>query len=105
MTDSGKSSKDKPDSGFRIFETDEFRENLNRDFSGGQERIKAKLCAYVYPQLRKNPYIGKNIKKLFNYKPETWRYRIGSRRFFYSIDDKKKIVFMIAYDTRQNAYK
>ena len=105
MDDSGKPSKHKPDSGFRIFEADEFRKNLERDFSAGQERIRAKLAAYVYPQLKQNPYFGKNIKKLLNYKPETWRYRIGGRRFFYSIDDKKKIVFLIAYDFRQNAYK
>ncbi len=105
MDDSGKSSKHKPDSGFRIFETDEFHKNLKQDFSGSQERIRAKLTAYVYPQLRQNPYFGKNIKKLLNYKPETWRYRIGSQRFFYSIDDKKKIVSMIAYDSRQSSYK
>jgi mRNA interferase RelE/StbE len=90
---------------FKIFEASQFLENIEQDFSGQRERIRAKLHAYVYPQLRQNPYFGKNIKKLFNYKPETWRYRIGSRRFFYTIDDKKKIVFMIASDSRQNAYK
>ena len=105
MNDSAKSFRHGKAPGFRIFETDEFQKNLNQDFSGEQERIRVKLNSYVYPQLRQNPYFGKNIKKLLNYKPETWRYRIGNLRLFYSIDDKKKIIFMIAYDSRQNAYK
>lgn len=65
---------------------------------------KRKLVDYVYPQLRKNPYFGKNIKKLTNYQPETWRYRIGDYRFFYTINDQRKIVFMVNADTRGNAY-
>jgi len=59
---------------------------------------------YAYPQLRQNPYYGKNIKKLVNYDPDTWRYRIGDYRFFYTIDDHKKIVYMLAADNRQGAY-
>jgi len=53
---------------------------------------------------KQNPYFGKNIKKLVNYNPDTWRYRISSYRFFYEIDDQNKIVFMISVDNRQNAY-
>ena len=89
---------------FRIFETDQFLKGLEQDFSGQQERIKIKLLNYVYPQLKQNPYFGKNIKKLANYKPDTWRYRIGSHRFFYQVDSQSKIVFMISVDNRQNAY-
>lgn len=89
---------------FRIFATNQFLKDLERDFKGQQERIKRKLITYVYPQLSDNPYFGKNIKKLVNYRPETWRYRIGSYRFFYTIDDQRKIIFMIATDNRQNAY-
>ena len=89
---------------FKIFETSQFLKDLEQDFSGQQERIKTKLVNYVYPQLKKNPYFGKNIKKLVNYKPDTWRYRIGSYRFFYKVDDKNKTVFMISADNRQNAY-
>ncbi len=89
---------------FKIFETDQFLEDLEQDFGGQQERIKRKLAIYVYLQLKQNPYFGKNIKKLPNYKPETWRYRIGDYRFFYTIDDPKKIVFMIAADHRSSAY-
>jgi len=88
---------------FRIFETEQFLKDLMQDFSGQQERIKIKLQAYVYP-LRQNPYFGKNIKKLTNYTPQTWRYRIGSYRFFYEIDGPKKTIFMIAAESRQEAY-
>lgn len=89
---------------FRIFETNQFLKDLEQDFSGQQERIKTKLVNYVYPQLKQNPYFGKNIKKLVNYNPDTWRYRISSYRFFYEIDNQNKIVFMISVDNRQNAY-
>ena len=89
---------------FRIFETNQFLKDLKQDFSGQQERIKTKLVNYVYPQLKQNPYFGKNIKKLVNYNPDTWRYRISSYRFFYEIDNQNKIVFVISVDNRQNAY-
>ena len=89
---------------FKVFETCQFLMDIKHDFSGQQERIKTKLAAYAYPQLKQNPYFGKNIKKLTNYKPDTWRYRIGNYRFFYEIDEQKKIVYMIAADNRQSAY-
>ncbi|MFH1540432.1 MAG: type II toxin-antitoxin system RelE/ParE family toxin [Elusimicrobiota bacterium] len=89
---------------FKIFETKQFLSDLEKDFSGQQERIKKKLITYVYPQLRYQPYFGKNIKKLTNYEPETWRYRIGDYRFFYEINEQKKIVFMITADIRGSAY-
>jgi mRNA interferase RelE/StbE len=90
---------------FRVFETDQFAEDLDRDFSGKGAMIRKKLSDYVYPQLRSNPYMGKNIKKLKNYKPDTWRYRIGEYRFFYEIDENDDIVFMIAADTRKDSYR
>jgi mRNA interferase RelE/StbE len=89
---------------FRIFETNQFLKDLKQNFSGQREQIKIKLVNYVYPQLKQNPYFGKNIKKLVNYNPDTWRYKISSYRFFYEIDNKNKIVFMISVDNRQNAY-
>jgi len=79
-------------------------DDLEQDFSGQQERIKRKLQTYIYPQLKQQPFFGKNIKKLTNYKPQTWRYRIGDYRFFYEIDEQKKIIFMIAADIRGSVY-
>jgi mRNA interferase RelE/StbE len=89
---------------FKLFETAQFLEDLGEEFGGQGERIKRKLRSYVYPQLKQQPYFGKNIKKLRDYKPETWRYRIGAYRFFYEIDDRRKIVFMISADNRRDAY-
>ena len=80
-------------SNFRIFETNNFIKDLDKDFGGKKEKIHVKLRSYVYPQLKDNPFFGKNIKKLVNYTPDTWRYRISSYRFFYEIDKKQKIVF------------
>ena len=91
-------------SNFKIFETKQFLNDLEQDFSGQQERINKKLKTYVYPQLKNQPYLGKNIKKLVNYKPETWRYRIGNYRFFYAIDSRKKVVFMLTIDIRGSSY-
>ena len=69
-----------------------------------KDKIVQKLRAVIYPQLREQPYFGPNIRKLKGFKPETWRYRIGTYRFFYIVDDKEKTVFMVAADTRQQSY-
>ena len=89
---------------FKIFETEQFIKDLQQDFGGQQSRIRQKLHSYVYPQLKQQPYFGKNIKKLRNYKPDTWRYRIGNYRFFYTIGRNKKVVFMLTIDFRGSAY-
>ena len=89
---------------FRIFETVQFQKDLQQDFLGQQPRIQRKLATYVYPQLRVNPYVGKNIKKLRDAVPNTWRYRVGDYRFFYAIDERQRLVFMLAADHRGRAY-
>ncbi len=89
---------------FRVFETDQFIDDLSLCFGGRIEKIGEKLLNYVYPQLRENPFFGKNIKKLKNYKPETWRYRIGDYRFFYEINEKELMVSMIAVEARKDSY-
>ena len=90
---------------YRIFETDGFKDDLAQDFGGRRKKILLKLRAYVYPKLAIQPRLGSNIRKLRNYSPETWRYRIGEYRFFYQIDEQKKIIFMIAADHRKQAYR
>ena len=89
---------------FKEFETPGFAEDLSKDFQGQQKRIVKKLQEYVYPQLRQQPYFGPNIKKLKNYHPDTWRYRIGDYRFFYEIDEKKRLVIILAAENRSEAY-
>lgn len=90
---------------FRIFETRQFEKDLKGEFGGDAARVIRKLRTVVYPLLRVNPYFGPNIKKLCDFKPPTWRYRIGSYRFFYEIDDREGIVSMIAADARKDAYR
>jgi mRNA interferase RelE/StbE len=91
-------------SDYRIFETDQFRSDLESRLGSRREKVMARLQDDIYPQLRAQPFFGRNIRKLKGYKPETWRYRIGGFRLFYEIDDDRKIVFMIAADTRQKGY-
>jgi mRNA interferase RelE/StbE len=90
---------------FRIFETDQFIEDLAGDFGTHGERVRRKLSEYVYPQLRDNPFFGKNIKKLKNYQPATWRYRIGKYRFFYEINETERVVSMITAESRKDSYR
>jgi mRNA interferase RelE/StbE len=89
---------------YRIFETEQFQRDLRQIARSGRTRVVAKLHGFVYPQLREHPHFGPNIKKLRDFEPETWRYRIGSWRFFYEIDEAEQIVFMIAAAHRSVAY-
>ena len=89
---------------FRIFETVRFLKDLEQDFGGQRVRIQQKLLVSVYPQLRHNPYFGPHIKKLRDFAPETWRYRIGDYRFFYTIDERQRLVSMVTADHRGRAY-
>ena len=90
---------------FRIFETETFLASLAQDFEGKKDKIKVKLRTHVYQQLKESPAFGPNIKKLRNWAPPTWRYRIGSYRFFYEIDNENKIVAMLLAEHRGRAYK
>ena len=67
--------------------------------------MREKLHEHVYAQLRDEPHFGTNVKRLKNWDPPTWRYRIGAWRFFYEIEEKEKIVLMTAADHRSTAYK
>lgn len=90
---------------FRIFQTNEFLKKLGKLPSGETELLQKKLREYVYPQLRAEPFYGKNIKKLRNYTPETWRYRIGKYRLFYIVNSEDKIVHLLTIDLRKDAYR
>jgi mRNA interferase RelE/StbE len=90
---------------YRIFETETFQEDLARISRSGLGRMKEKLQEHVYPRLRDNPHFGPNIKRLKHWEPPTFRYRIGSWRFFYEIHEKEKIVYMTVADHRGHAYR
>ena len=89
---------------YRIFETEQFKKDLEQISRPGLSKIAKKLRNFVYPQLRQHPHFGPNIKKLRDFQPETWRYRIGAWRFFYEIDDEERIIFMTAASHRSRAY-
>jgi mRNA interferase RelE/StbE len=89
---------------FKIFETSQYIADIDRELRHKKRYIENKLHVYIYPQLRSQPYVGKNIKKLKGYDPDTWRYRIGNYRFFYTINGKDRLVLMIAADGRDDAY-
>ncbi len=90
---------------FRIFETDQFLKDMQKLDSPVRGRVYKKIKSRIYPQIRKIPYYGKNIKKLKAYKPETWRYRLGGLRIFYEIEDKEKIISILTIYLRGNIYK
>lgn len=89
---------------YRIFETSVFAHDLESLDASVREKLEQKLRNFVYPQLKNRPHFGPNIKKLRNWEPETWRYRIGSWRFFYEINEKDKVVYMTTLDPRKDAY-
>ena len=89
---------------YRIFETRQFEKDLRHLAKSGHQGLVEKLRRTVYPQLRSAPHFGPHVRKLKDYEPETWRYRIGAWRFFYEIDEDEEIVFMIVAAHRSSAY-
>ena len=85
---------------FQIAETKEFGKNIKKLDS----KIYTKIKIIVYPQLKKNPFYGTNIKKLKGKYEGVYRYRIGNYRLFYVIDNNKVIVVITTISNRQNAY-
>jgi mRNA interferase RelE/StbE len=91
-------------SNYQIFETNEFLKKIKKIASRDQTFIERKLLQHIYPQLKEEPHYGNNIKKLMDYKPETWRYRIGKYRLFYAINEIDRTVYVLSIDLRKDAY-
>jgi mRNA interferase RelE/StbE len=90
---------------YRIFQTEEYLKRMRKIPLSEADFLEKKLKEYVFPQLRIEPFYGKNIKKLRNYTPETWRYRIGKFRLFYIVDPKEKIIYLLTIDLRKDSYR
>ncbi len=90
---------------YRIFETRRFLADLEKLDPSVRAPVRKKLENYVYLQLRHEPHVGKNIRKLQNWVPETWRYRIGDWRFFYEIHENDRTLYFTALDHRREAYR
>ena len=87
---------------FKIAETDTFSSKLSDAKYG---KIYKKISDYVYPQLRENPFFGTNIKKLKGEFEGLYRYRAGTYRIFYKIENDKILVIILDIDDRKDAYK
>ena len=89
---------------YKVFVSEEFDQQLNKFPKKDKAIIEKKLAEYVYPQLKTEPHFGSNIKKLRNYKPPTWRYRIGKYRIFFIIDADNLEVNVLTIYLRRDAY-
>jgi len=85
---------------FKIAQTKEFEKKIIKL----EQKVYIKIKNIVYPQLKKNPFYGTNIKKLKGEYEGVYRYRVGNYRLFYVIDNDKVIVIITTISHRQNAY-
>lgn len=90
---------------YDLFQTDEFLKCIDRLQKRDKALIQTKLKEYVYPQIKSEPYFGINIKKLKGYTPNIWRYRIGSYRIFYTIDENNQLILLLVVESRDKAYR
>jgi mRNA interferase RelE/StbE len=90
---------------YDLFETDEFLKSIDRLQKRDKALVQSKLREYVYPQIKSEPHFGINIKKLKSYPPNTWRYRIGNYRVFYTIDENDQLILLLVVENRDKAYK
>ena len=92
-------------SSYRIFETRELLAALERLDEQQRRFIEPKLRRRIYLQLKEQPHYGVNIRKVRGYAPDTWRYRLGRFRLFYTINEPEKIVAILTVDDRKDAYR
>jgi len=85
---------------YQIAETKTFEKIKNKI----DKKLYSKIENFVYPQLRKNPFYGSNIKKLKDNLEGYYRYRIGNYKLFYLIENDKLIIAVVAFKHRQQAY-
>jgi mRNA interferase RelE/StbE len=86
---------------FEIAETETFQRSVSKKEIS---KIYNKIKTYVYPQLRINPFFGKNIKKLKGEFKDVYRYRIGEYRLFYQVAEKQILIFIMDIVKRKDAY-
>ena len=87
---------------YKIAETENYSKKIN---SKGFKHLYQKIFEDIYPLLRKNPFFGGNIKKLKGEYRDIYRFRIGSYRLFYKVEEQESIIFIIDIERRQGAYK
>ena len=85
---------------YQIAETKSF-ERIKKKID---KKLYSKIENFVYPQLKKNPFYGSNIKKLKDNLEGYYRYRIGNYRLFYLIEDEKLIIVVVDFKHRQQKH-
>ena len=72
----------------------------------GQARfVQSELLHYAYPQMRQMPFHGANIRRLRDFSPPTWRYRIGQHLVQFHVNNAKRIAYVLAAVDRRDAYR
>ena len=89
---------------YQVFVTEEYEQQLSKITKSDRVLIERKMQQYVIPQLKSEPHFGSNIKKLKNYEPPTWRYRIGKYRIFYQINTETMEVDILTISQRKDTY-
>ena len=89
---------------YEIFETDKFDKKVKKVFNKLATKALIKIRQKLHPVLKINPYYGTCIKKLKGCDDDIYRYRLGSYRVFYIIDEDKKVVQLINIDHRKDCY-
>ena len=92
-------------SDYGVEESERFRRDLAALPRGLRGRFESKLGTHLYPHLRRHPHVGPQIRRLQGADPPIWRYRIGDYRFFYAIDEKRRVVSMLTIHHRREAYR
>ena len=77
---------------FQIAESKTFCQHKQHIDFALYDRIKS----IVYPQLRKNPFCGPNIRQLTGDLAGYYRFRIGDYRLLYLVDEKQAVVAIVA---------
>ena len=90
---------------YSVFETEPSVRSLSALTGSVRRRLETKLQEHVYPVLRQEPHFGPNIKRLRDWDPPTWRYRVGEWRIFYEIDEGAHCIFLTAVEHRKEAYR
>jgi mRNA interferase RelE/StbE len=84
--------------------TDEVYEELREAAQSENRPLSNLIETAALSKIREHPHVGPHIRRLRGFEPPTWRFRIGSWRFFYEIDEKEKIVLLLAASHRSSAY-
>jgi len=82
---------------YKIFLTKKF----DRKFSKLDEQLQLRVIKKLRT-LESEPRTGKNLKGKFK---NLFSVRVGNYRVFYTIDEKRKVIFIITIKHRKSAYK